>query len=99
MAKTTHEITDALTVLTPNAKYTVSGTTIIWNDSDVSQPSDSAIDTEIARQKSDYTAKAYQRNRKSEYPQLADQLDEIYHNGIDSWKAEIKKVKDKYPKT
>ena len=98
MAKTTHEITDALTDLTPNAKYTVSGTTIIWNDSDVSQPSDSAIDTEIARQKSDYTAKAYQRNRKSEYPQLADQLDEIYHNGIDSWKAEIKKVKDKYPK-
>ena len=98
MAKTNHEITDALTVLTPNAKYTVSGTTIIWNDSDVSQPSDSAIDTEIARQKSDYTAKAYQRNRKSEYPQLADQLDEIYHNGIDSWKAEIKKVKDKYPK-
>ena len=98
MAKTNQEINEALTVLTPTAKYSVNDTTIIWNDSDVSQPSDSAIDTEIARQKSDYTAKAYQRNRKAEYPQLADQLDEIYHNGIDSWKAEIKKVKDKYPK-
>ena len=28
----------------------------------------------------------------------ADQLDEIYHNGIDSWKAVIKVTKDKYPK-
>jgi len=98
MAKTNQEINEALTVLTPTAKYSVNDTTIIWNDSDVSQPSDSAIDTEIARQKSDYTAKAYQRNRKAEYPKLADQLDEIYHNGIDSWKVEIKKVKDKYPK-
>ena len=98
MAKTNQEINEALTVLTPTAKYSVNDTTIIWNDSDVSQPSDSAIDTEIARQKSDYTDKAYQRNRKAEYPKLADQLDEIYHNGIDSWKAEIKKVKDKYPK-
>jgi len=98
MAKTNQEITEALTVLTPTAKYTVSGTTIIWNDSDVAQPSDSAIDAEIAKQKSDYTAKEYQRKRKAEYPELADQLDEIYHNGIDSWKTEIKKVKDKYPK-
>ena len=98
MAKTNQEITEALTVLTPTAKYTVSGTTIIWNDSDVAQPSDSAIDAEIAKQKSDYTATAYQRNRKAEYPELAEQLDEIYHNGIDSWKTEIKKVKDKYPK-
>ena len=35
---------------------------------------------------------------KSEYPSITDQLDEIYHNGIDSWKAVIKKTKDKYPK-
>ena len=76
MAKTNQEITEALTVLTPTAKYTVSGTTIIWNDSDVAQPSDSAIDTEIARQKSDYTAKEYQRNRKAEYPSIPDQLDD-----------------------
>ena len=39
-----------------------------------------------------------QQNRKNEYPSIADQLDEIYHNGIDSWKAVIKTTKDKYPK-
>ena len=41
---------------------------------------------------------AYARNRATEYPAITDQLDEIYHNGIDSWKAVIKITKDKYPK-
>ena len=37
-------------------------------------------------------------NRRKEYPSIADQLDDIYHNGIDGWKTTIKAVKDKYPK-
>ena len=37
-------------------------------------------------------------NREISYPSIPDQLDEIYHNGIDSWKAVIKVTKDKYPK-
>jgi hypothetical protein len=36
--------------------------------------------------------------RKKEYPAIEDQLDDIYHNGIDAWKATIKATKDKYPK-
>jgi len=40
----------------------------------------------------------YSVKRASEYPALADQLDEIYHNGIDSWKATIKVTKDKFSK-
>ena len=36
--------------------------------------------------------------RKKEYPKTVDQLDDIYHNGIDGWKATIKVTKDKYPK-
>ena len=43
-------------------------------------------------------AKEYQRDRAKEYPSIADQLDDIYHNGIDDWKATIKVTKDKYPK-
>ena len=35
---------------------------------------------------------------KKEYPSIVDQLDDIYHNGIDAWKATIKVTKDKYPK-
>ena len=45
-----------------------------------------------------YDAKEYQRNRASEYPSIADQLDDLYHNGIDGWKETIKAIKDKYPK-
>ena len=36
--------------------------------------------------------------RKKAYPIWQDQLDDIYHNGIDAWKATIKTTKDKYPK-
>ena len=41
---------------------------------------------------------SYKSQRKAEYPSIEDQLDDIYHNGIDAWKATIKVTKDKYPK-
>ena len=45
-----------------------------------------------------YDNNEYQRKRADEYPSIADQLDDIYHNGIDGWKTTIKATKDKYPK-
>ena len=39
-----------------------------------------------------------EKNRIKGYGAIADQLDEIYHNGIDGWKAKIKAVKDANPK-
>ena len=41
---------------------------------------------------------SYKSKRKAEYPSVVDQLDLIYHSGIDAWKAKIKETKDKYPK-
>ena len=41
---------------------------------------------------------SYKSKRRAEYPSLVDQLDDIYHNGIDAWKTTIKATKDKYPK-
>ena len=41
----------------------------------------------------------YTEARAAEYPPLEEQLDKIYHSGIDAWKADIKVIKDKYPKT
>ena len=55
----------------------------------------------LAKQKELQTAYdniKYQRDRAEAYPSMADQLDDIYHNGIDGWKKTIKAVKDKYPK-
>ena len=41
---------------------------------------------------------SYKSQRRAEYPSIVDQLDDIYNNGIDAWKATIKTTKDKYPK-
>ena len=43
-------------------------------------------------------ANAYKAKRAAEYPSYADQLDTIFHEGLDAWKATIQAVKDKYPK-
>ena len=45
-----------------------------------------------------YAAVKYKRDRAAEYPTWQDQLDKIYHSGVDAWKADIKAIKDKYPK-
>ena len=45
-----------------------------------------------------YKNNKYQRDRAEAYPSIKDQLDDLYHNGIDGWKTTIKAVKDKYPK-
>jgi hypothetical protein len=42
---------------------------------------------------------AYKFQRAAEYPSIADQLDKIFHDGIDEWKETIQAVKDKYPKS
>ena len=55
-----------------------------------------AIEDAEAKALSDRT---YAEKREAEYPSTADQLDDLYHNGIDGWKTTIKAVKDKYPKS
>ena len=41
---------------------------------------------------------AYKEKRAQAYPSMADQLDTIYHEGVDAWKAQIAAVKQEYPK-
>jgi len=95
-------IIDAIKAINSNAEATVYGTnidtcTIEWNDG-TTPISKENIKTKITELQTAYDAKQYQRNRAKEYPSIVDQLDEIYHNGIDAWKATIKTTKDKYPK-
>jgi hypothetical protein len=46
----------------------------------------------------DEAANAYKYARKEAYPSIEDQLDDIYHNGIEGWKETIKSIKDAHPK-
>ena len=70
---------------------------VVWEHSKYTQPSEAAI---AAVTQSDYDSAVitYKWKRAAEYPSVVDQLDDIYHNGIDAWKATIKTTKDKYPK-
>jgi len=43
-------------------------------------------------------AHAYIAKRQQAYPSIADQLDLIYHQGLDAWKSAIQAVKNQYPK-
>jgi len=57
------------------------------------------VNTKQAELQADYDAKEYQRKRAAEYPSIGDQLDYIYHNGIDAWKTDmVDPIKNKYPK-
>lgn len=41
---------------------------------------------------------SYIENRIQAYPPMEEQLDNIFHNGIDAWKADIQAIKDAHPK-
>ena len=92
----------ALNSLRPNCQYVIvdnSYDSIIWNsDNGMELPSYEEITLEINRLQEDYSSKQYQRDRKLAYPSIEDQLDLLYHQGYDGWKAEILEVKNQYPK-
>ena len=60
-----------------------------------SQPTDDELNAAYIAWKN---ANEYKQKREVEYPEVVDQLDDIYHNGIEGWKTKIKTIKDKYPK-
>ena len=98
MALTHEETLNALRSLKPGASYALQDLVLTWSDDSQSQPSADELEAEDAKLKKAYTDNKYQRDRAAEYPSVVDQLDDIYHNGIDAWKATIKTTKDKYPK-
>ena len=88
-----NKIIEAILAINPNAQVSVSGEdidSIVWENG-TTPISKSDIEQKI-------NEREYIDKRAAEYPSIVDQLDDIYHNGIDGWKTTIKAVKDKYPK-
>jgi hypothetical protein len=93
-------IIKAILKINPTAEVSVSGddiNQITWENGTTPIPI-ADIEAKMVEVQAEYDALQYQRDRAKEYPSIADQLDDIYHNGIDAWKATIKITKDKYPK-
>jgi len=71
---------------------------VIWKEETPSDFNEVAFNTEVARLQAEYDNAQYARDRAEAYPSIEDQLDKIYHEGIDGWKTTIQAVKDEYPK-
>ena len=89
------KIIDAILAINSNAEVVVRGSNI--DDCQIEWQNNTAeiskADIKVKMASMEYIVK-----RQAEYPSIADQLDDIYHNGVDEWKKTIKAVKDKYPK-
>ena len=95
------DLTKAIISLYPKAVWELNGDEyegLVWRSNDIAKPTEQELLTECDRLQAEYDNKEYQRQRAAAYPSIADQLDTIYHEGIDAWKAQIAAVKQEYPK-
>ena len=95
------EISDALISLCPNSSWSVDDTYESiqnYSSDDYPLPTKKEIEDEIERLEKISDDLEYQRQRASAYPSIKDQLDTLYHQGYDGWKATIDEVKNKYLK-
>ena len=91
---------DAVRALVSNAQFVSSETEIMEWHSKESQPSQKDIDDKLKELQTEWDAQDYARVRRSLYPDIGDQLDDLYKKGVfsDEMAAKIKKVKDDNPK-
>ena len=90
----------AIVSISPNAQYTCDGDCyegLTWYN-DEYKPTEEEIVQKVAELEYQEEVNEYQRQRAAEYPPYADQFDQIFHDGIDAWKATILEVKRRYPK-
>ena len=54
-------------------------TILVWKSPDKTQPSQSAIEAKMVELQEEWDSQAYARKRAQEYPELAEQLDLLWH--------------------
>jgi hypothetical protein len=94
-------IGDALIVLAPTARWSMTNDeyeSVDWMDESIPMPSKAECLAKVAELQADYDATRYARDRLYAYPSMEEQMDVLFHQGYDGWKAMIQAVKDKHPK-
>ena len=92
------KIVKAIQSLTPGAEYVLRGGVLEWLDKAQTEPTQAEIDAEIIRQDEEYTSQAYARKRAQEYPELAEQLDLLWH-AIDAGTLDDRDHRNKFYST
>jgi hypothetical protein len=93
-------ITQAIISLRPEAQLVINGTEIEWLSTDIPQPSEAEIATEVTRLQAEYDSLAYARSRKQEYDKLNQwemQFDDN-RDGTTTWVDSINEIKVRFPK-
>lgn len=98
--KKQHFFIEAINALVPKkTNWRLDDDVLVWGDNgNYTPPTNEAIQAKADELEAQYDALQYQRLRSAEYPPVVEQLDKIFHEGVDAWKEEIQAIKDKYPK-
>ena len=94
-------ISDALQVLRPGAEWAIDNNSyalLNWLDTEQTKPTEEEVVRKVAELTYQQEVEVYKEQRVAEYPPYADQFDQIFHEGIDAWRATILEVKRRYPK-
>ena len=96
----TIDTVDALQSLTPSAEWVLRGDVLEWLDSEQTEPTASALATEVIRLQAVYDSQLYARTRKAKYDLL--NQDEMRYddvkNSTTTWVDAIDTIKTAHPK-
>jgi hypothetical protein len=94
-------IGDAIARIRPNASFIVYDediNKIEWKDEVTECPTEEEILDSLNILQSESGHNSYKRLRLNKYPSIGDQLDLLFHGGLESWREKIQEIKDAYPK-
>jgi hypothetical protein len=80
------------------AIYAVAPTTVTIRGDEAFDAAGNPVAYDEAAVQAYIDANAYKAQRAAAYPSIPDQLDLLYHGGMDAWKAAITAVKTEFPK-
>lgn len=93
----------AILKINPQAEFSINAddiNQIEWLNGTKPIPKEQILE-KVKEVKAEYEAKQYQRDRQTQYPSIADQLDMLYWdkvNGTENWLKSIESVKNRFPK-
>lgn len=67
---------------------------LTWESEDVAKPTEQEFAVAVAKAQ----AMTYKTDRRTAYPPIAEQLDLLFHGGLEAWREQIQAIKDEYPK-